>query len=97
MNDDELERQYNLDELAETLARMTPGGEVAVLVGWVAVAEYSDANGRRWLAVRSGAAPDSDHATTSWQRRGYLEEVLNSDWTDESSIDLEDEDEGDDD
>lgn len=95
MNDDELHRHFELDELAEALASMTPGGEVAVLVGWVAVAEYSDANGRRWLAVRSGAAPDSDHATTSWQRRGYLEEVINSDWTDAASIDLEDE--GDDD
>lgn len=85
------EERHDLDELASTLSSMTPGDHPAILIGWITIAEYSDLDGRRWLAVRSGTAPDTDHLTTSWQRRGYLDEALNSTWTDHPNYDVDDE------
>ena len=74
------EERHDLDEIASVLSNIAPPGDPAVLVGWVCIAEYSDLEGRRWLGVRSGASPDSEHMTTSWQRRGYLSEALASGW-----------------
>lgn len=85
------EDRHDLDEIASTLASMTPGDQPCVLVGWIVIAEYSDLDGKRWLGVRSGTAPDTDHLTTSWQRRGYLDEALNSQWTDHPNYDMDDE------
>lgn len=77
-----------LDTIATAIHDHQPTGTSAVLVGWISVAEFLDANGNRWLTIRSGAAAGSEHITTSWQRRGYLSEVLQSDWLDEDAAEL---------
>ena len=77
-----------LDAIAHAIHDYQPTGTSAVLVGWISVAEFLDANGNRWLTIRSGAAAGSEHITTSWQRRGYLSEVLQSDWLDEDAAEL---------
>lgn len=79
------DEQYELDDLASAIAGVTPGDVPSVLIGWIVIAEFSDVDGRRWLAVRSGAAPDSDHFTTTWQRRGYLGEALEAGWDEPTS------------
>jgi len=88
-----VERDQQLDEIAEALSALNPSETPTVLVGWVAVAEYMDMDGNRWLAVRSGSAADSEHATTSWQRRGYMYEVLEANWLDDPDTDFMDVDE----
>lgn len=90
MNSDE---QTELDDLAAAITTITPGDAPSVLLGWIVVAEFSDIDGRRWLAVRSGSAPDSDHFTASWQRRGYLREVLDTGWDDPTANIIDDPDE----
>lgn len=90
------DEQHDLDEIATTLVNITPTDQPTVLIGWVTVAEYSDLDGKRWLAVRSGSAPDTNHLTTSWQRRGYLDEVLHSEWLDYPNYDATDEPDNDD-
>lgn len=86
------DHQHDLDEIATSLASLTPGDQPAILIGWVCIAEYSDLDGHRWLAVRSGSAPDTDHMTTSWQRRGYLDEALTAHWGEHPHADVEDND-----
>ena len=88
-----VERDQQLDEIAEALSGLNPSETPTVLVGWVAVAEYMDMDGHRWLAVRSGSAADTEHATTSWQRRGYMYEVLEANWLDDPDTDYMDSDE----
>lgn len=83
--------QHELDEIANALAAIIPGERPAILIGWVTVAEYTDLDGRRSLIVRSGSAADTDHLTTSWQRRGYLDEALSSGW-DEPTFEIHDDD-----
>lgn len=77
------DEQHELDELAEAITTIQPGGTGSVLVGWVCIAEFSSLDGERWLTIRSGAQPESDHFTTSWQRRGYMREVLDTGWVDD--------------
>ena len=79
-----------LDTIATAISDHQPTGTSAVLVGWVTVAEFLDANGNRWLTIRSGSAAGSDHITTAWQRRGYLSEVLTGYWLDEPESDYTD-------
>jgi hypothetical protein len=81
---------HELDDIAEAIANANPTDGHAVLIGWVAVAEFMDTSGHRWLVVRSGTTPESDHVTTSWQRRGYLHEVLEANWLDDPSFDFPD-------
>lgn len=83
------DEQHELDDIAVTLQNIQPGDTPSVLIGWVTIAEFSDIDGRRWLTIRSGTQPDSDHFTTSWQRRGYLREVLDTGWVDEASTDTD--------
>lgn len=87
------DHQHLLDDIAEALGGVNPSETPSVLVGWVAVAEFMDMDGNRWLAVRSGSASDSEHATTSWQRRGYMYEVLEANWLDDPDTDYVDSDE----
>lgn len=87
------EPDHLLDDIAEALAAINPSETHSVLVGWVAVAEFMDMDGHRWLAVRSGSSSDSDHTTTSWQRRGYMYEVLEANWLDDPDTDYVDTDE----
>jgi hypothetical protein len=84
---DELDHD-ELDNIASAIWTANPTGSPAVLVGWVAVAEFMDSDGHRWLMVRSGTAPDADHQTTSWQRRGYMHEVLEANWLDQAGTDF---------
>lgn len=79
-----------LDDIADAIAGANPTDTHAILVGWVAVAEFIDADGHRWLITRSGSTSESDHQTTSWQRRGYLHEVLEANWLDDATFDFPD-------
>lgn len=79
-----------LDAIATAIHDHQPTGTSAVLVGWITVAEFLDADGHRWLTIRSGAAAGSEHITTAWQRRGYLSEVLTGYWLDEPESDYTD-------
>ena len=83
------DEEHELDEIAQILATIQPTDTPAVLIGWVTIAEFSDIDGRRWLVTRSGTQADSDHFTTSWQRRGYLREVLDTGWVDDPSTEEE--------
>lgn len=66
------------DAIASALQTDPPTDSPSVLTAWIIIAEYASADGSRYIVQRNGAAPDSDHSTTPWQRRGMLYEVLDT-------------------
>lgn len=66
----------------------------ALLIGWVIVAEFQAADGKRWLQRTAGTGSNGQGPMPSWQVRGYLHDVLADDsWSDTEAHVHEDEDE----
>jgi hypothetical protein len=86
------------DAIASALQLDTPVDDdtPCVITAWIIIAEYAAADGSRYIVTRNGASEGSDHATTPWQRRGMLHEVLDTGLVDDPidiTFELEDDDE----
>lgn len=60
----------------------------AVLIGFVALAEWMAPDGERWLSQISGVG-DGEQGIPDWQRQGYLHNALH-DWPNPNGTDDED-------
>jgi len=69
-------------EIADALQESQPEDFEGLLLGFVAVVEWVDLEGQRWLTRTDGNA--SGDPITAWQREGYLHNALNTDWTEET-------------
>ncbi len=74
MNDAETVRASIHETLQATTVRDRDLPEGAMLLGWVAVAEWMAPDGKRWLSVVDGNA--SGEGCPAWQRQGYLHNAL---------------------
>jgi hypothetical protein len=58
----------------QTCANTDPEMDGAVLIGWVAVAEWMAPDGSRWLSKLDGLA--SGDGAPTWTQQGYLHNAL---------------------
>jgi hypothetical protein len=68
------------ERIHAAISEWPPNDRPGVLVGWIVISEWMDADGSRWLGRL--ASEDS----TRWQRKGYLHEALYDEatnWVDE--------------
>lgn len=66
-----------LHEAIQRSADTSTDLEGAVLVGWIAVCEWMDGDGVRWLSDLE-SSDGGDSGLTQWQRQGYLFNALHN-------------------
>lgn len=74
MSDNASVREHLHEALQSTIAIDEELPEGAMLLGWVAVAEWMAPDGNRWLSIANGDA--RGRGAPEWQSQGYLHNAL---------------------